>query len=80
MSTAEKLQRLFEADPEAADYYDSTPGYELNQELGWPPWFPPANEVWANPEPPDNWRGPSGAWEDAHERLERLHGEYKAHG
>lgn len=78
IDTAALLQRLFEADPAAPDYYDTAPGYELNSALGWPPWWPPANEAWAAPEPPGTWHGPNGAWQAAREHLERLHAEYRA--
>jgi len=76
-NTAELLQTLFEADTEAPDYFDTAPDYDLNQALGWPPWFPLASECWASPEPTSTWPGDRSVWLEARARLEALHAEYR---
>ena len=41
-----KLAALFESDTNASDYNDKFGGYELNNLLKLPPWYPMLGEVW----------------------------------
>lgn len=71
------LQRLFESDVDAADYYERNPMYRGDALVGAMPWWPPLSEVWANgSEPPADLQPPSlvAGWREAGALLDRSRG------
>lgn len=80
--TAEQfLQRLFESDVDADDYFARNPPYTGDRLIGAKPWWPPLSEVWAyGSEPPDDLKPPSLApsWREAAALLDDLYEQYLA--
>jgi hypothetical protein len=77
MTAAKFLQRLFESDREAPDFYDRNRMYHGDALVGAKPWWPPLSTVWQGQGvPPEGNR--NEFWPDAWALLQSLHAAYLA--